>query len=244
MKEVCFFTIADNNNLRYCEMMKKSLEKFHPDIPLILFGQNQIALAGATDPQLFYRATPFFARRLLNEYKTVIKLDADQVVCGSLEHLWKGADYDLGCVLNGNPTEPPYTVWDIHPAEYMNCGLVAVRNLELVDHWWRLCEGPHFNTYQFREQDLMNIIYHYGNYKVKCFDHSDNWHGLVSKGYWQYIELRGNEFVLPKGDRDWPMDKDKTIRVIHWAGGNEPNKMNFNIRFQPEVAKKLEWLTK
>ena len=95
----------------------------------------------------------------------------------------------------------------------------------------------------------MNIIYHYGNFKVKCFDYSDNWHGLVSKGWWQYIKLEHNEgsiprMVLPKDDRIWPMDKDKTIRVIHWAGGNEPNKMNFDIRFQKEVADHLKWLTK
>jgi hypothetical protein len=87
---------------------------------------------------------------------------------------------------------------------------------------------------------------HYGNYRVRNFDASENWHGLVSKGWWQYMELKDEQLILPKADRPWPMDGDKVIKVIHFAGGNtpEPNKMNYKIRFKEDVIKWLDKLTK
>ena len=114
----------------------------------------------------------------------------------------------------------------------------------MIDHWWKLCLTPHFNSYQFKEQDLLNIIFHYGNYKTICFDWSNEWHGLVSKGFWNFCELKNGELVLPKGDRPWPQDADKTIKVLHWAGGNDPDKMNYKIRFKEEVVKWLDQLVK
>lgn len=85
---------------------------------------------------------------------------------------------------------------------------------------------------------MLNIIFHYGDLKTKIFDHSDNWHGLVHKGQWHKMVLKGDELVLPK-EKD-VCDKDKTIKIIHWAGGQIP-KMNYWVHFQKPVA---EWLDK
>ena len=38
--------------------------------------------------------------------------------------------------------------------------------------------------------------------------------------------------------------KDHEIKVIHFGGGNIPNKGNYRIRFQPEVVKRIEELIK
>lgn len=241
-KPLVAFTVADSNNEKYLKMFKNSLRKFHSEEELPLIVVDQAWLNRINDPMKFYRMTPLIARDLIKDYEVVLKFDCDQIVCGKLNHLWENTSYDLGCVLNGNPKEPPYSVWDIHPAMYMNCGLVAMASSEFVHHWWSLCSSPHFNSYQFKEQDLMNIIYHYGNYDVTCFDASNNWNGLVSKGWWQFVEKRGEDLILPKGDRMWPVDGDKTIKVIHWAGGQEPNKMNYQIHFSPEVSKYLDYL--
>jgi hypothetical protein len=123
---------------------------------------------------------------------------------------------------------------------YVNCGFVVLRSNEFVKHWLDLCYTPHFDRYQMREQDLLNILVYYGNYKVKMLDNSNKWHGLISKHYWINMKLEDDKLILPKNE-EWPQDENKEIVCIHWAGGNLPNKMNFNTAFKEDVAK---WLTK
>lgn len=243
MKKITAFTIADKKFEPYLKMFVNSLRKFHSEEELPLTIVTQDWLDKIKDPDKFYRMTPMIARDLLKEYETVIKFDCDQIVTGKLNSLWEGS-YDLGCVLNGNPAEPPYGVWDINPGIYLNCGLVAMRNQEAVEHWWGLCQSNHFRNYQMREQDLLNIMVYYGRYKCKIFDYSDEWFGLISKGWWQYVEKQGDDLILPKGDRPWPIDGDKKIRIIHWAGGNSPDKMKYQLRFQEDVVKYLDFLVK
>jgi hypothetical protein len=244
MKPV-FFTIAgDPQNLHYAKMMEASLKRFHPDIPLVVFGENEIK--ETKDPAIFYRATPVFGRILLDKYDLAIKIDADSIVTGNLDHVLKDETYDMGNVLNWNRVDQqmyqfPLTVWDIPIEKYMNCGLVAMRSLKLVEHWLKLCYSEKFDHYRFREQDLMNILYWYGNYNVKCFDWTNNWHGIISKGEWMNLELAGNEIVLPPVN-GYP-DETKTIKVIHMAGGQIPDKMNIQKLFKGEVQKRLLELT-
>jgi lipopolysaccharide biosynthesis glycosyltransferase len=245
MKPLAFFTIADNNNLPYAKMMTNSLKKFHPDAEVIVVGEEQIK--AYNDPMFFYRATPIIASELLEQYETVVKLDADQIITGDLSHIWEGK-FDVACVNNSNPREYkayPYTVWNIHPLAYLNAGFVVMKSKKFVDHWKQLCMSDHFNYYQMKEQDLLNIMVWYMNYiyDIKLLDSSDKWHGLISKGYWPQIELRETLLVLPKNE-EWPVDSDKQIVCLHWAGGNSPDKMNYRTRFKPEVVKYLDKLVK
>ena len=243
--KVIAVSIADEKNLKYFEKMKNSLRKFHTEeeLPLALVGPAQ--LKNTPDPFFFYRFTPIIGQQMLNMgYDTVIKLDADQVITGKLNHLWEG-NFDVGVVQNSNPREAlkyPVQVWDINPLTYVNCGLVVMKSMEFVNHWLNLCYSPHFERYQMKEQDLLNILVFYGNYNIKFFDNSNKWHGLISKGYWINTELKDDKLILPKND-EWPKDEDKEIVCIHWAGGNLPNKMNFNTSFKEDVAKWLNKLT-
>ena len=244
MKTIAF-TVADKNNLVYAKKMINSFHKFHPDIPVEIIGPAE--LEQIKHPAKFYIMTPLIARSLIPKYDLVLKLDADQVITGPLDHVIDDATYDLGCVLNWNRVDPqrydfPLTVWDIPDRDYMNCGFVAMRSQEMIEHWWDLCMRPNLQRYRFAEQDLLNIIYHYGNYNVKCFDHSDKWHGLVSKGEWNKMVIKKDKLILPVTD-DYP-DEEKEIKVLHWAGGQVPHKMNFKAEFSPEVAKHLESLVK
>jgi len=244
--KVIAVSIADANNMQYFEKMKNSLRKFHTEeeLPLALIGPEQ--LKENPDPQLFYRATPILGKQFFDlGYDTVIKLDADQVITGKLNHIWEG-DFDVAVVQNSNPREAklfPVSVWDIVPAVYVNCGLVVMKSKKFVQNWMNLCFSPHFNNYQMREQDLLNILVYYGGYNVKMLDNSNKWHGLIHKGYWIDMKLKDDKLILPKNE-EWPTDEDKEIVCIHWAGGNTPNKMNFNTAFKEDVAKWLNKLTK
>jgi len=256
--KVVAFSIADRQNLPYFEMLKNSWQKFHPDIELKLYGEEEIKASG--DPFFFYRATPLIGRELLKEYDIVVKIDADSIVTGDLSHTWESSeDYDVAVVQNSNPKEAktyPVGVWDINPQIYVNCGYVVMKSKTFVEHWWALCSSYHFNNYQFKEQDFLNILVYYCGYRCRLLDsdgEGNKWHGLISKGYWNQIELKyetkdikgslpGKKLILPKND-EWPRGMDKEIDIIHWAGGNTPDKMNFRIHFKEDMIKHLDWLT-
>lgn len=239
----CYWSIADDKNLPYFKMMEASFRKFHPNDELILFGEQDIR--EVQNKQIFYFATPYFTRKLmLRGYTDICKIDADSIITGSLDSIWEGS-FDVAVVNNSNPREfaaYPVTVWDIAPLAYVNCGFVVMRSREFVDHWLDLCFSYHYQNYQMREQDLLNILVSYGNYEIKRLDEEDSFYGLASKGYWLDIEMQGDDLLLKKGT-EWP-DKDKYIKVIHWAGGNVADKMNYRIHFKPDVVKRLSFLTK
>jgi lipopolysaccharide biosynthesis glycosyltransferase len=240
MKKVCIFTIADNRNLPYFEKFRNSLRKWHKEdeVELLLVTENEIRQFN--DPRFFYRAKPLIASQLVGQYEVIIGMDCDQIVCGDISELWSDTEADVLGVLNSNPKEAktyPVQVWNIGVHEYLNAGLVAMRSKEFIHNWAGVCMNPKFNTYQFGEQDLLNILVHYGPYKTRVLDMGDSFWGLSSKQYWNKIELKDNELVLPKGD-EWPLS-DKKIKVIHVAGGNTPNKFNLAPYFRPEV---LEWI--
>jgi hypothetical protein len=240
-----YWSIADNNNLPFYKQLQNSFKKFHKE-DLILFGENEIK--ATRDPMIFYRANPYFNNKLFEAgYTEVCKIDADSIVFNNLDHIWEG-DFDVGVVNNSNPREfksYPVTVWDIHPLSYVNCGLVVVKNKKFNDHWLRLCMSDHFNNYQFREQDLLNIMVHYMDYRVKFLDKSNKWHGLVSKQYTaQFATIdQANRLILAKNE-EWPNDEAKEVVVYHFAGGNDPNKGNYRLAFSPDICRRIEYLIK
>ena len=247
--KILAFSIADQNNMKYFEKMEKSFHRFHPGIEIKLVSGDELEKVLAQDPHFFYRATPAVAWNLFNngDYDTIVKLDADQIITGDLSHTWEG-EFDVAVVNNSNPKEfkkYPVTVWNIHPLSYVNCGYVVMKSPRFVQHWLGLCASPHFQHYQMREQDLLNIMCFYmgsnfgGPYNVRFLDASQYAHGLVSKGYWLSFKKKKGQLIMPK-NKEWNTE-DKIVKIIHWAGGNQPDKMNFNLQFKPEVAK---WLKK
>lgn len=246
---VCFFTVADKNNLKFAKQLENSLKKFHPDIPFFLYTEEDVG-----DPINYYRQKPMFARNLIKKYDLVIGADADQIITGSLDYILK-ENYEVGCVMNYNRTDPKkyglVGVWDILPQEYMNAGFVAMRSERFILNWWRLCNSAHFNNAQYKEQDLMNIIIHYGDFKVECFDvpnavkNYHAWHGLVSKGEWDKMIMKDGKLILPKTDDNYP-EEDKEIKVLHSAGGGNEKKIgdSYRLYFSDEVIDYLEGLIK
>lgn len=221
------FCPADQNNEKFFQQLLSSLRKFHTEeeLPLIRYD-----LKDNNDQHKWYRATPTIARELLKDYEVVIKLDADQIITGSLSDIWEG-DFDVATVLN-DPNYPIQT-WDIKP--YFNLGLVVIKNPEFIEHWGRLCYSDHFLKYQFREQDLYNILCSdYHDYKVKCLD-GESIYGESAKPLWATAQLVGGKL----------MAGGKQINIIHFGGGSgDASKGNLKIRFQEDVVKWLDQLIK
>lgn len=248
--KTCFFSFAsDSVNLGYLEMMKNSLSKFHPDIPLLVWDQKKISKYD--DPHWMYRGTPNVMYELRNDYDLIIQVNADQIITGSLDYVLKG-DYEMGVVYNYNRVDPqmygPVSCLDIPSYYYYNLGFIAIHSKRLIEHWYKLSNSYHFMNYQFREQDLMNIMAYYGDYKVKCFDEYDPkekysaWHGLRNKGEWHKAIMKDGKMILPRSIEGYP-ERDKELKILHWAGGNNGIKMNYKTYFNQDCITYLDWLT-
>lgn len=242
-----FFTVADQNNLPYAEMLEKTLRKFH-DTEFQIFTEKKLKQFNIPSPTIYYLATPVIAKHLFeNGYECVIKIDADSLVLGSLDHILNDDMYDVGTVLNWNRVDPQrfglVKLATIEPIEYYNNGFVVMRNRQFVNEWFAQCFGIHFNRMPMREQGFLNILTHYGRFRVKCFDRSNMWHGLISKGEGLKMIIRDNQIVLPKGIDNYP-NKDKTIKIIHWGGGSNEPKMNYRIYYSEPVIKYIDNLLK
>ena len=275
-KPLCVFTVgSDTTNEQYAHKMLNSLYKTNPDIAskadVKFFKAGEMIQAGFTllpnDLKMRY-PTPILMKLLLQEYECVVRLDADMIITGDISSCWEG-DFDVAVVQNGNPRElaaqqammgRTVQVWDLNPLDYVNCGFVVVKNEAFVDNWLRLCTPDRANAYQFYEQDFLNILVHYGNWKVKFLDRGDSFWGLASKGYWPQIifdtkdgfgtppnvnSRESKTLILPKNSGDdrepWPTDCDKIIKCLHWAGGGgAPKFHDIDIRFDAEVAKYLK----
>lgn len=251
MAKRVFFSIADRQNLPHFVKLQASFKHFHPNEELILFDEEKVKATG--DPHFYYRATPFIAKQLFEQgYDEICKLDADQIILGNLDHIWED-DFDFAVVNNGNPKEMktyPVSVLDISPLAYVNCGFVVMKSKKFVEQWLALCYSEHFPQYQFREQDFLNILTFYftdffgGPYKVKFLDHSDKWHGLISKQYGVMMKMVDGKVILPKND-EWPTTEDKQIVCYHFAGGNnDPMKGNYRTAFPADVVKFIDGLLK
>jgi hypothetical protein len=235
------FTIAygDPANLMYAGMMANSLHHFHPEIPLTVYTDEDVN--EIKDENKTYRMYATFGKRMAKKYETVIQIDSDSIVTGSLQHIFDDKDFQLGGVLNNNDIDPKLMIHDIPPLVYLNAGFIVSRDERFWDWWDKLNHRVYFNNYRFGEQDTYNIIFHYGDIKGKIFDfdHKPYLHGLIHKGKWDKFVMRGNDIVLPKESGE---EEDKIISIIHWAGGNT-QKMNFHTFFKPDVVKRLQELT-
>lgn len=254
-KPVVLFTCYDEKNAPYAEMMKKSLRKFHTkeELPLYEVKGMELQALLKQDPMFFYRQKPVIAEKLSKEYELVIGIDADSIITGDLTYIWNTKDYDVGTVINWNRVDPEQyglvAGWGILPIEYFNCGLVAMRSPEFIKQWKTLCFSPQFDRMQYKEQDLLNALCYFGNFNVRCFDHGDGpakmqaWWGLVGKGEYTRAKLIKNEIVIPQGEGPTPFPvQDTTIKVIHFAGGQDTQKANYRTMFNEEIVAYLDKL--
>ncbi len=263
-KPVLFFTTASQSHMPLAKALINSFKKFHPDIPFLLVTDETKDLPKdvivedlkpyLTDPHFWYRQKPIIMEKYLKEYDLVVGLDSDQLILGNLDYIWETKDYDVGCVLNYNELDAKqYGLvggWGILPIEYVNCGLVAMRNEKLNHEWLVACQSPQFERLQYREQDILNIKVYYDNWNCRIFDHLDPpagmnalW-GIFGKTYWNRCELRDDKVILPKSDEDKKFpDRDITINVVHLGGGSGANKTNYGIYFNDEIMKRIQYLT-
>lgn len=255
-KPKVIFTVYDEKNAPYAEMMKKSLRKFHSEeeVPLYEVRGKELEALLKQDPLFFYRQKPVIAEKLIKEYELVIGMDCDQIVTGDLSYLWNTRDYDVAAVLNYNKNDAEefgmVGGWGINPIEYVNCGLVAMRNEKFIHDWKVWCFSNQFDRLPYKEQDGLNIMIYHGNWNVRILEHGDGpakmygcW-GLFGKSDWHRTIVKDGKLIIPKGEGEPALPpRDMELKILHWAGGQGSTKMKYKTRFSEEVIKYLDNLT-
>lgn len=259
MKHVVF-TACDEANLKYARKFLKSFQYFHPDIDLVLFTNAKVEdIKGvrilpitSKDPDIWYKQKPHFADILFREgYDSVLGADSDQIVLGNLDYLFNTTGYDVGTVLNFNPldfrTYGEISIQGVHFAtEYYNAGLVMMRSHKFVKHWLALCNSKYFKRFKYREQDLLNIMCHFGEYQVKCYDDADDqtpyfaWHGLLGSRKTLDMILVGKDIVIPQSEDGFP-SRDVLYKVYHAGQGQtSEDKLNYRLLFPESIITRID----
>jgi hypothetical protein len=244
--KIAFVTHVSDDKIVHFGALKliNSFYKFHPDIPLYVFTNNDISEACKNYPNInWFYLNPVISQKLAEAYDLVVHIDADSIVVDRLTEVLEG-DYDVATVRNNNDfqragTLPAYTLNNlIDPLLYANCGLVASTKKDFWNEWIHL-NNVYFNKFELHEQDVMNLLLSHGKYKVKLLDPIEKpIHYGISNQYgfenhwdsWKEIEIHNEKLYL----------NNKLIKILHHAGGSGTEKLNIDKLFKADVTKHIK----
>lgn len=244
MKKICFCTYVSDKYYHSmgADKLVKSARYFHPTIPMVMWGDDVIN----EFPAKFGFLHPHAIKKAMEEYETVIYIDADSIITGKLTELLEAIKepYDIIGVRNNNDLhkagmDEPFAQPGAGTEHYLNGGMLATSNRAFIDEWI-----DHNNMYgsmlAFGEQTTLNALAQkYKTYMVDGYP-TEVYYG-VSALYgekthwdsWMDIEVIDKELVL----------NNKKVKVLHHAGGTKMDKLSFYM-FNDETRKRLIEITK
>ncbi len=228
---ICFFTFASDLYKPYADKMISSFNKFHHNTPIIFFGQRDIDAAKKEGFEMGLLA-PYFGSMLSKEYKTVVSIEADNVVCDVLWEIFE-SNYDVAIALNNYKGAPGFFLPDVPPDIYANTGIVASTSERFWDLWKKM-NTKHASRYRFVEQDVVNNMLAFNDFDLKFLDKDKVFYSSSIRKVWDKLELKDGKLYCAK----------RLVKVIHWAGGGTVKKFNWRERkFDPAVCDHLDYLT-
>jgi hypothetical protein len=178
--KVCFFTFLTEsykNNIEY-DLFEKSLKHFHPDIPLILFKDEEIKEFKKIHHSLdLYKAKATAAKSLYDEYDLIINIDADHFIFGRFDEILEN-NFDVAAPSNYNLYENvdlsiesykgnKYKI--ICEKKYIQAGLIASNN----KNFWNAYENAsikHSDSLTCKDNDVLNLVVEFGGFDFKLLD--------------------------------------------------------------------------
>jgi hypothetical protein len=189
-----------------------SIKKFYPDIPVFEY----IEMSKPFDLKDFCDWHLDMGYKLLDEYKRVISMDPDEIMCNKCPDLF--GDFDLGVVQNNIPMNTTFDNWT-RGMVYINAGLTVCTNKEVwkewMDEYQKRCEK--FPGEGLNEQNALNEVFHNSKFKVDLLEFHDKVYGISAMDYGY-----PNMYLGPGGLRvRWSNSAttiDKKLCVFHAAG--------------------------
>lgn len=223
--EVCFFTVFDDRAKDMATGMINSVKKWYPDIPMEALEIDIQNKDAEFDLKNFCQQILTTGMELLEEYKRIIYIDPDSVMCNLCPDLF--GDFELGVVQNNTPYGE-----DV----YVNAGLVACTNKEV----WKeiLKEYERLNNISWNSlnhQNALNQVYHTTTHETKLLETDDKCYGITGLAHYQGIELRdkdGNACLdAAPPDAELYLPSNKKLCVFHAAGTywKTGTKINFDF---------------
>jgi hypothetical protein len=207
----------------------QSAKYFHPEISFIRITDEQRAKALKSVPT--YNLIAHFGKFFSVQFDLVIHIGLDSLLLDKIDEALV-PDYDVGGVLNNNAFDLKVSVLNITD-KYINAHFVSSWRPEFWWHWDRVNQKYGLQN-QYGEQDTLNIIFHYGNYRTKIFDETKNYWGIKARGQWQSFVKKEDGIYL----------NDEKVKVFHYAGGDIAVKNNYEEMFPKEVAEYIREVTK
>jgi hypothetical protein len=225
-----------------CDKLVKSAHYFHPEIPFVVYGTEDVNKLGGLDGFTMAKVM----HKLIDEYEWVVRFDADSMMTGELTELLdaiKGGLYDVISVRNNNDyakagKNEPIVQKGIDTFEYLNAGLVATNSKAFLEGWMD-CNAMFGHMCPFVEQSTLNSLAR--KFKLYILDRKEapvfyGVAGLYGNGHeeethwdsWKEIVSAHGELYLD----------GKIIKVIHHAGGDSHYKLGFHM-FSDQARKRL-----
>lgn len=224
-KDVVFYTIISSSHWAGCRTDEfiKSFKHFHPDVKLVIFGQDEIDLEFAKNQALnFYNCKAHFAKLLYNDYKLVVNIDADHLILGTLDSILE-ADYDVACPANYNimanakiESNKPNHGDLVTEIGFFQGGLIASTSKRFWDEY-NEASLAHSHKYLHYENDILNILLYIVPYKVKYLDGAGlytsplfhSYYGCASLGQERKFNLVNNQIHC----------NNKPVKAYHFSWG-------------------------
>jgi len=213
MKEVCFFTTYDERAKDMATGMINSVNKWYPDVPFEALEIDKQDESGHFDVFNFCYAYLNYGLKLLDEYKRIIYIDPDSIMCNLCPDLFN--DYELGCVENNTGSDGTNV--------YINAGLSVCTNKEV---WQERLDEYEKRMNQTRdtlnEQNGLNWTFHNTKHNTKLLEFNDRTYGISGLAHYQGIELRDKEGNVcldsAPDDAELYLPSNKKLCVFHAAG--------------------------
>lgn len=238
-----FFTwITDNykNTIIDFDNFYNSFKYFHPDIDLIVFGQNEIDKLFEEKPWLYSdNCKASFAKLLYNDYDLVVNIDSDFYIFDRLDEILKG-DYEIACCANYNNylnvELKKQTIQDIDinfvsEKKYIQGGLIASTSKKFWDDY-EILSYKLSRLLPLRENDVLNILFYSGDYITKILDGDTDYNSPNFKCYYNCASLGREMNIYVKNDK--LILNDKIVKSYHVARCTG-TKLRLNQLFNEEV---------
>lgn len=251
MQEVVVATFVTDDQWEevYARPLERSFKYFHPDIPfVILRGSDINNLFDSNDATRNIRfSKPLMGKKLAIDYKLVVLLDADQLILAPLTELFEDKSFELAGVRSNDDNgvslpvgafKTPKISWQ----QYLNCGLVAVRNPNAWDDWDRLnrTQPPYMND---AEQGLWNEVFYSKKYKTKLLDPITEpviFGTAANRAHWSKLYMADGYITLKL------KDVPRHVKILHKAGVGhiaEPRPAFVAENFQQPVFEYIQRVT-